>query len=375
MGVRKRHNRWWVDFSFGRVRYRKPSPENSKAGAQAYEAVLKQRLARGEPVEKPVAKKQLSFKEFAGNWFEVYVKNNNKHSEIRHKETTLRVHLLPFFGRMTMDGISSLDVEKYKSRKIMEGLNPKTINNHLTVLRKCLRTAVEWDVTAGCPTIKELNVPPQRFDFLSEEESKLLIASAQGVCRAMINVALETGLRFGEIKALTWEDVDFRNNEITVRQAFAEGVLGSTKNNRIRHIPMTESVLDTLSGLNKDSGFVFTDKSGIPMCQSTCVRRLHMVCKRAGIRYVGWHTLRHTFASHLAMSGANIVAIQHLLGHTEIHTTMRYAHINGNVLREAISILNRGNKALEHSCHNSVTGYEDSNPRTKLDIQLLANTN
>ena len=346
MGVRKRYNKWWVDFSFGRTRYRKVSPENSKKGAEAYEIVLKQRLARGESIDK-VEETKILFKDFAADWFQTYVKSNNKHSEIISKEKILRVHLLPFFGRCNLDSITNLNVEKYKARKIEEKLNPKTINNHLTVLHKSLQCALEWGIIKSCPITKKLKTPPQKFDFLSEEESRQLINSANGIMRDMIVVALETGLRFGELIALTWEDVNFVQHELIIRQAFALGVLGSTKSNKIRHIPMTPSVYEILKGREKDKSFVFPSLNGTPLDQSRSIKRLYRICENAGLRKIGWHVLRHTFASHLAQAGANLVAIQNLLGHSDIHTTMRYAHINSSLLRDAIDSLNKNSNNEE----------------------------
>jgi integrase len=343
MGVRKRYNKWWVDFSFGGIRYRKVSPENSKKGAEAYEIVLKQRLAREEPID-GIKNEAVTFSEYAANWFETYVKNNNKHSEITHKETILRVHLNPFFGRMKLDKINNLDIERYKAKKIKENLNPKTVNNHLTVLHKSFQCAVEWGLIQNCPVMKKLKTPPSKFDYLTLDECELLSTHANGIWRDMIKVALGTGLRFGELIALTWDDINFGQRELTVRQAFAEGVLGSPKSNKIRSLPMSDSVYEIFDEMKGRTGFVFSNANGEPLKQYICVRRLHAVCRKAGLRKIGWHVLRHTFASHLAQAGANLVAIQNLLGHSDIHTTMRYAHINRNVLREAIDSLgNRNN--------------------------------
>jgi len=237
---------------------------------------------------------------------------------------------------------------------LVGGLNPKTINNHLAVLRRSFNSALEWGLVNSCPIIKKLKTLPQEFDFLSVEESRLLINSANGIWQGMLIVALGTGLRFGELKALTWDDVDFKRRELTIRQAFAEGVLGSTKSNRIRIIPMTASVHDALNQMTISRGYVFADMNGKPLDQSTSIRTLQRICGKAGLRKIGWHVLRHTFASHLAQSGANLVAVQNLLGHSDIRTTMRYAHINDTVLREAINTLN-GNMVTRKFCHNSVT--------------------
>ncbi len=257
MGVRKRHNKWWVDFCFDRTRYRRPSPENSKAGALAWELILKQRLARGEPLD-PQKEETSTFKQFARDWFETYVKNNNKHSEIVSKEMILRVHLVPYFGLMNLDRLNNLHIERYKAQKIAGGLSAKTINNHLAVLKKAFECALEWDAVKTYPIIKRLKVPPQKYDFLTGEEFRRLLATSEGSWHGMIAVALGTGLRFGELIALTWEDIDFKTGELTIRQAYARGVLGSTKSNRIRHIPMSASVRAALFPMRKSEGLVFS---------------------------------------------------------------------------------------------------------------------
>jgi len=355
MGVRKRNNKWWVDFCFQKVRYRRPSPHNSKGSALAYELLLKQKLARGEPLD-PENKKTTTFKDFARDWFETYVKNNNKHSTILTKEMILRVHLVPHFGRREIDQINSLDIEKYKAQKIREELSPKTINDHLSVLRKSFQCALEWSVLKSYPNFKRLKIPQQKYDFLTPEECQKLFDKADGTWRHMITLALGTGLRFGELIALRWEDIDFETEELTIRQSYAKGVLGSTKSNRIRHVPMCSAVCDVLCLMRKKEGLVFTDPAANPFKQHVCIKKLHSICRKAGLREIGWHTLRHTFASHLAQKGANLSAVQQLLGHSDIRTTMRYAHINRAVLREAIGILDRIGSQSEKSCHNSVTG-------------------
>ena len=355
MGVRKRHHKWWVDFCFNGSRYRRPSPHNSKIGALAYESVLKQRLAKGEPLDSK-KEKNISFKDFTRDWFETYVKNNNKHSEILTKRLILRVHLVPYFGRRKLDEISNLDIEKYKAKKIADSLSPKTINNHLAVLRKSLRCALEWNLVRNCPIIKKLKTPPQKYDFLTREECQQLLSAAVGIWRDMIVVVLGTGLRFGELIAIKWEDVDFQASELTIRQSYAKGVLGSTKSNRIRRIPMTAPVHDVFYRLRKKEGLVFARSQGDPLEHRVCLKKLYSLCKKAGLRRIGWHTLRHTFASHLAQAGANLTAIQGLLGHSDIRTTMRYAHINRTFLREAIGTLDKADVEYGNNfCHNSVT--------------------
>lgn len=338
---------------FNRQRYRKASPDNSRAGAQSYEAILRHKLARGEPIE--TQKIESAFKDFVENWFQVYVKNNNKHSEIVTKESIIRVHLVPYFGRSKLQDIGNLDIERYKAKKIKENLSAKTINNHLSVLRKSLHTALEWGTIKFCPGIKNLKTLPHEYDFLTSEEANRLIDAADGKWRDMIVVALGTGLRFGELAALRWEDVDCEKRELTIRRAFAKGVLGSPKSNKIRRIPMSATVHSVLRSMNRSSGYVFSDIDGNALRQVASIKKLHRIASKAGLRKIGWHTLRHTFASNLAQSGADLVAIQGLLGHSDIRTTMRYSHITGATLRKAINILDQRNEESRNVRHNIVT--------------------
>jgi len=326
---------------FNRTRHRHPSPDNSMAGAKTYEALLRQKLARGELLKPAKCEdRKIFFKDFAQEWFQIYVKNNNKHSEILAKESVLRVHLLPHFGNKDIKEINNLDIEKFKAKKIGEKLSPKTINNHLTVFHKSLQCAIEWGYIKEFPIFKKLKTPPSKFDFLNAEECQQLINASYDIWRPMIKVALGTGLRFGELIALTWDDIDFEKRALTVRQAFSKGVLGSPKSNKTRLVPMTMSVYETLDRMKLRRGFIFPQPNGEHMSHGSCNHHIHRICKMAGLRKIGWHCLRHTFASHLAQRGANLVAIQGLLGHSEIRTTMRYAHISAAELRGAISILN-----------------------------------
>src|ERR1700674_1953012 len=98
MAVRKIKNSWWVDFGFNQTRYRKRSPDNSRAGAISYEIALRQSLARGEPIggAREPTQKGLSFGEFAEQWFNDYVKPNNKYSEQVGKRCILSKSLIPF---------------------------------------------------------------------------------------------------------------------------------------------------------------------------------------------------------------------------------------------------------------------------------------
>ena len=157
----------------------------------------------------------------------------------------------------------------------------------------------------------------------------------------MLLTTLRTGLRQGELKALQWPSIDWNNRILTVRHSWCDyrKVLGSPKSNRERHIPIDAEVYDMLYRRRQKSGFVFVDTEDKPFNSKTLNRKLKKICASAGLRKISWHILRHSFASHLAMASVPLNAVQALLGHTNITTTMRYTHLAPSTLRTAIDAL------------------------------------
>lgn len=340
MTVIKRGSSWWIDIGFNGRRHRKRSPAKTMQGARAYELYLRNRLARGEPLKEPGPEKKYKFKEIAIEWLEVDVKNNNKPSEYRNRKCILKSKLIPLFGSKNIEEITTKDIERLKAQLLNErGLSAKTVNNYISILRICLKSAIEKDMLEVLPRIKLLKVSPQKFDFLTEAETELLLSFAKGKWREMILLALKTGLRFGELIALKWEDVNFKSRTITVRRNIVHSIEGSPKNNRTRTVPLTKSVLEMLSQKVKDNEYIFHNDEGNPLHYTYCRKKLHRFCKLANLRTINWHTLRHTFASHLATKGVSVFAIKELLGHSDIKMTMRYAHPDLPMLQNAIDTL------------------------------------
>jgi len=310
------------------------------AGAKAYEILLRQKLARGVDINpKGNEGKDVTFAGFAWEWFETYVKSNNKESEIRGKKYMLKSSLIPFFGGKSLNEISNFLIEKYKAKKIKEGIVNKTINNHLTVLSQCLRSAEEWGLINARPRIKRLKVAQQKFDYLCKEESAQLLSGAKGIWYEMILLALKTGLRFGEIRVLDWSDINWERKMLTVQRSINRGTISSPKSYKIRHVSLVNELYLLLQRRKKDGGWIFTNERGGYIRRNMMRRELHHICDSVGLRKIGWHTLRHTFASQLAMAGASLKAVQELLGHSSIQTTMRYAHLSPSVLDDTIRLL------------------------------------
>ena len=348
MAIRKIDNKWYVDIRFDGHRYRKRSIEDSRKGALAYERLLRCRLLETGSLKPKEAsqKAQKTLRVFTEDWLKTYVKTNNKSSEISRKQSILSIHLWPFFGDIELDEINSRIIERYNTEKILEEVSPKTINNQLSVLRKALACALEWGELQRLPQVKWLKVPPVKVDFLSNVETgRLLADEKEPLWNTMVFVALRTGMRISEMLALRWDDVDFEESLICVRRSACGKEVNSPKNNHIRYINMTTGLHQRLFTWKheihgKQSGLVFpSPDTGEMLRRSSASEAFERVCKRTDVRKIGWHTLRHTFATQLTAKGVPIRAVQSLLGHQSIKMTERYSHVSPDTMRQAVMVL------------------------------------
>lgn len=357
MSVRKRKDgRWGYDITKkvdGRVMFREKkfgfaTAKEARAAEQARRAALP---ANGPP---PLAK-ALTFAELAKDVMVLHAGVNNKASERATKKLIFERHLVPYFGEMRIDEIGSLHIAAYKAEKLKpsggaKGLMHKTINNHLAVLGKSLSLAVEWGHLRVVPKVGFLKVAEPSFDFFTFDEARRLLEGADpGAWRAMILLALRTGLRQGEILALEWQDVDLARGVLRVRRRIWQGDIDTPKGHKQRDVPISGELCSALRELpSRFAGkLVFPAGGGRHFRKNECARPLWRACKRAGLRRIGWHALRHTFASHLVMRGVSLKAVQELLGHRDIKMTMRYAHLAPDVTRSAVALLDMAPSAKE----------------------------
>ncbi|HEY8207329.1 MAG TPA: tyrosine-type recombinase/integrase [Myxococcaceae bacterium] len=368
---------WWVDVKYrhptGKVdRVRKASPVNTRRGAEEYERQVRHALLTGtfgkeeqnEPGRVP------TFGEFVPR-FITYSENNNKHSSVVTKRQILDDHLVPAFGSMALDAIGLAQIEDFKAamRKKPSGararkdaptraalrkrkgtgpklLSLKSINNVLTVLHKLLALAQEQGVIAHVPRVKLFKTEKPAFDFLTFEEAERLVTGAEPQWRTVLLVALKTGLRQGELIGLQWSDVDLQRGKLHVRRTIWRGVTGSPKGGRERTVDLPASAVGALKGHRHLRGAsVFCKEDGQPLTAGLMKLPLQRALRRAGISReqgrIGWHDLRHSYGSHLAMRGVPLKVIQELMGHATIEMTMRYAHLAPEARERAVQQLDQ----------------------------------
>lgn len=299
----------------------------------------------------PAQKKEVpTFGEFAEEWSKIYPEAAGlRPSTKRALEVHLRVHLLPHLRTVPLDQVRGQVVDKLfahlKGQKHHrgEGLSAKTIHNVRGTLHKILATAVDWERIEAVPKLQRVKVPQARFDFFTQEESEQLLQAARSdEERLLMLFALHTGARVSEQLALEWGDIDFRNRFIVIRRAMIRGEVGPTKNGRERKVPMTASLASALQRhKHLRSERVFCNTKGEPLEDWSLLDRLHITCRRAGLRRIRWHELRHSFASQLVIAGVPLLQVKEWLGHSTITMTLRYAHLAPGGQSELIAALER----------------------------------
>ncbi len=340
------------------LRIRRVSPVQTKRGAQQYEREIRMSLLGHDPQgdeeenkDEPKPKAPV-FASFVEEYLTNHAKLHNKPSSVRAKRSIYDNHLVPFFGKMRLDQIGPREIDRYKA-SVVDRLHPKTINNTLTVLRRTLDVAARWGIIQGPPRIEWLRAPKPGFRFLDFEEADRLVDAAriEPDWWAMIVVALNTGLRLGELLGLPWSEVDLKAGRLQVRQALSYGVIGTPKNDRPREVALNDTATTTLRQHRHLRGdYVFCREDGSLLDPHACRYPLRRAWRKAGIPSLGWHDLRHTFASHLVMRGVPLKAVQELLGHATIEMTMRYAHLSPGVKRDAV-------RALDPQGHHRGTAW------------------
>ena len=237
------------------------------------------------------------------------------------------------FGNRPLGQITRTEIEAWRREK-MARCRPATINRDLSRLRRMFSLAVEWELLEESPMagIRFLRENNARTRYLSLEECQRLIASCIAPhIRALVTVALHSGMRLGEILDLHWYDLDFASGFILVRDS---------KNGESRHVPMDATLFALFRAYPHRLGtdLVFSSPAGGRIVD---VRTgFQNACKRAELTDLHFHDLRHTFASQFVMAGGDLYILKEILGHKSPAMAARYAHVSPTYLIKSIDRMN-----------------------------------
>ena len=264
-------------------------------------------------------------------------------SHLETVESHIRVHVMPHLGARPIDRVAEDDVTRFIARLRRQGKAPKTIRNIVSTLHSIFDLAIRrrWISVNPCRLIDKPEVPEATdIRFLTQDEFEAVLREGVpndrwgAVERPLYRMAAMTGMRQGELLGTRWRDLDWLAQKVRVRQAWVRGEFKAPKSRRgVRGVPMADALARDLERLFQqtahrgDDDLVFANpETGRPLDRSKVRKRFQAACRRAGVRVVRFHDLRHTFGTRMAASGeVSMRRLQEWMGHRDLKTTLVYA--------------------------------------------------
>ncbi|HLO75162.1 MAG TPA: site-specific integrase [Magnetospirillum sp.] len=294
---------------------------------------------KGDPAaEKERRRAVPSFAAFVTETYLPYVKERLR--SYRDHESFCRLRLVPLWGPRALDSIAPADVVDLQRNLREDSLSDATVNRYTALVRRIFNLALRWEVVQGKNPAQHADMLREhgRERFLTAEETRRLFqaldAEPSQIAAACIALLALTGARKGEALSMRWEDVDLARRTWRVPRA---------KSGRKRHIPLSDAAATVLLAQPRhmDCPWVFPGSvEGQPLENvRKCWERVR---KAAGLPSdLRIHDLRHSFASTLVNHGRPIYEVAEILGHTQLSTTRRYAHLQNDRLVDAANIAGR----------------------------------
>jgi integrase len=351
VAIYQRGNQWWIEFSYKGKRYREAiGPDEDLARDVLAQRRVEIRENRFFP-DKVKEPDPVRFHDFAKQYLE-WAKANKKPLSYRNLLSLMR-QVNREFEQKTIQEITTWQIEKYKAKRKEEAkkprkkigevknvipvrqakvIKPATVNRELALLKHMFTKAIEWGKLKENPAkkVKLLKGEVRRVRYLMPGEVQILLSNCADHLRPIVTVALNTGMRKGELLALMWNQVNFEQGIITLIE---------TKNNERRDIPMNETVKATLKEIEPKGDHVFYDGDGKTF--RNVRRSFDTAIRKSKIEDFRFHDLRHTFASNLVMEGVDIMTVKELMGHKDLTMTLRYSHLAPNHKTKAVNILDQ----------------------------------
>jgi integrase len=350
---------WWVFVTQNGKR--KSKLVGDKKAAQKVASEIREKLAKGD-LNLEDQRKVPAFGEYSKKWVEGYIKGVRRLSTFERYQELLENHILPVFKNKPLDKITRGDIRDFLIGKIGQNYSRSTICVFRDVISGVFNYAIDEEVikvnpVSGITKRLELNRSTKPgIEPLTKEEVSLFLDTCEAhypEFHPFFLMAARTGLRLGELLAVRWGDIDFNSRFVWVRQSYRRGQFTPPKNGKDRKVDMSDQLAATLrklltqrkkealkKGLGEVDELVFHRSSGAPIEQNYIRRVFKRVLKKAELREIRPHDLRHTFASLLLTQGESPVYVKEQLGHSSIQITVDiYGHLIPGANRGAVNKL------------------------------------
>lgn len=341
----------WIDAQ-GRRRRRKTDAQNITQAKQFRNAeMLKVEQAKALGFNPPGEE---TFEEVAVRFLQ-YQKARITPKAYDREKGIVENHLTPAFP-VKVASIRRQDIQRYVTQRSGK-VSPYSIQKELNILKHLLRLCVEWEIIPINPAqgVKSPRVPAGRIRYLQPTELRVLLEACPEWLRHFVMLAVCTGMRRSEILGLRWLDVDIVHARIMLPQ---------TKNGEGRIVYLNQLAQDVLRSLASDTQPKSLEKLFLDTSPEKVSVAFKRACDSVGISDFRLHDCRHTAASWLRMSGADIHTVAQLLGHKDLRMAARYQHLSPAFLADAVgkldAVFGEPTKALiGENRHHSVTNEKE----------------